>query len=176
MGDSQNCQPELPSWNLMGMMNNNWFRVKVHDVPNGNEIWFEHPTRVEPNLAHYWDKENSKKTLHLAQDGNLASPGWMERLKDLVVKAHAPLPIEEQPLDGDEHIARITDIKLGEAGASGKATMPKKVRAPETINLCPEAMSGDGTLENVGIKLDGKFKSPVTNQCFDTDLAQKMHY
>merc|ERR1719230_1160286 len=44
--DSQNCQPERPTWNLMGMMNNPWFRVKVHAVPE-NEVWFEHPTQVD---------------------------------------------------------------------------------------------------------------------------------
>ena len=27
--DGQNTQPEKPTWNLMGMMNNPWFRVKV---------------------------------------------------------------------------------------------------------------------------------------------------
>ena len=28
--DSQNCMPALSTWTLMGMMNNPWFRVKVH--------------------------------------------------------------------------------------------------------------------------------------------------
>jgi hypothetical protein len=34
--------PALPTWNLMGMMNNPWFRVKVHKVDGrlNNEIWF----------------------------------------------------------------------------------------------------------------------------------------
>eukprot|EP00418_Pyrodinium_bahamense_P098828 CAMPEP_0179036694 /NCGR_PEP_ID=MMETSP0796-20121207/13747_1 /TAXON_ID=73915 /ORGANISM="Pyrodinium bahamense, Strain pbaha01" /LENGTH=529 /DNA_ID=CAMNT_0020732983 /DNA_START=178 /DNA_END=1767 /DNA_ORIENTATION=- len=112
--DSQNCQPELPNWNLMGMMNNNWFRVKVHDVPSGQAIWFEHPTRVEPNLNHYWDKEKrGQSTLHLNPDGQLPSPGWMERLKAMVVKAHAPLPLEQQPLDGLDHADRALDLKRG---------------------------------------------------------------
>merc|ERR1719322_778802 len=55
--DSQNCQPERPTWNLMGMMNNPWFRIKVHAVPGEQAIWFEHPTRVEPNLKHARDSE-----------------------------------------------------------------------------------------------------------------------
>jgi nitrate reductase (NAD(P)H) len=46
--DCQNCMAALPTWNLMGMMNNPWFRVKVHKVEGSkNEIWFEHPSRVE---------------------------------------------------------------------------------------------------------------------------------
>ena len=35
--------------------------------------------------------------------------------------------------------------------------------------------SGDGTLENVGIKVDGKFKSPVSNERFDTREALTLH-
>merc|ERR1711953_902615 len=37
------------------------------------------------------------------------------------------------------------------------------------------AKSGNGTIEGVGIKADGKFKSPVTNQCFDTQEALDLH-
>merc|ERR1712190_20420 len=117
--DSINRQPELPSWNLMGMMNNNWFRVKVHDLPSDEHpraggIWFEHPTRVEPNVSHYWDRDCGRKDiLHLNKDGSLPSPGWMERLKEMVVKAHAPLPLEQQPADGLEYAQLCLDIKAG---------------------------------------------------------------
>jgi DMSO/TMAO reductase YedYZ molybdopterin-dependent catalytic subunit len=79
--DSQNCQPERPSWNLMGMMNNNWFRVKVHSLGN-DEIWFEHPTQVDNR--HSIDKNAplnpQNEVLHLLDNGNLASPGWAERM------------------------------------------------------------------------------------------------
>merc|ERR1712217_778620 len=37
------------------------------------------------------------------------------------------------------------------------------------------AKSGDGSLEKVGIKVNGKFKSPVTNQWFDTQEALDLH-
>ena len=37
------------------------------------------------------------------------------------------------------------------------------------------AKSGNGTIEGVGIKADGKFKSPVTNQCFDSQEALGLH-
>merc|ERR1719293_655855 len=52
--DSQNCMPSMPTWNLMGMMNNPWFRIKVHRVAGEDAIWFEHPTRVEPTAATFW--------------------------------------------------------------------------------------------------------------------------
>jgi len=173
--DSINRQPELPSWNLMGMMNNNWFRVKVHDLPSGGGIWFEHPTRVEPGVNHYWDRDCGRKDdLYLKTDGSLPSPGWMERLKDMVAKAHEPLPLEQQPADGLEYAQLCLDIKAGVAGSGGK--LPKKVKKTENaMVISSEAMSGDGSLENVGIKMNGKFKSPVTNQTFDTQEALDLH-
>merc|ERR1719199_771982 len=99
--DSQNCQPERPTWNLMGMMCNPWFRVKVHAVPGQNEIWFEHPTRVEPNLGHYWNKTRSDHKLHL-EDDKLTSPGWMERqLKDIQA-VYGPIEKEQEVVDPKE--------------------------------------------------------------------------
>jgi nitrate reductase (NAD(P)H) len=88
--DSQNCQPERPTWNLMGMMNNPWFRVKVHAL--GDEIWFEHPTQVDNR--HSIDKNAplnpQNEELHLLSNGNLASPGWMERMVADVQTVYAP--------------------------------------------------------------------------------------
>ena len=44
----QNTQPKDLTWNVMGMMNNPWFRIKVHKTlaPNGKTlaVRFEHPT------------------------------------------------------------------------------------------------------------------------------------
>ncbi|KAI8550948.1 hypothetical protein RHMOL_Rhmol06G0146300 [Rhododendron molle] len=60
---TQNTQPEKLVWNLMGMMNNCWFRVKINVCkPQNGElgIVFEHPT----------------------QPGNL-SGGWMAREKHI---------------------------------------------------------------------------------------------
>eukprot|EP00973_Karenia_brevis_P091044 12405589-Karenia_brevis.AAC.1 len=113
----------------MGMMNNNWFRIKVHDVPEEDAIWFEHPTRVEPNLKHYWDKDRRDKAcLYLSAEGKLPSPGWMQRLEDMVVEAHSPLPLEEQPLDGIEHGSKIQDLKIGKAGVLSDANLNPKAR------------------------------------------------
>lgn len=45
--EANNCQPNDPTWNLMGMGNNQCFRVKVHLVKvDGRHVFqFEHPTR-----------------------------------------------------------------------------------------------------------------------------------
>lgn len=89
--DSQNCQPERPTWNLMGMMNNPWFRIKVHALGD-DEIWFEHPTQVDNR--HSIDKKAplnpQNEILHLLPNGNLASPGWMERMVEDVKAVYGP--------------------------------------------------------------------------------------
>jgi hypothetical protein len=153
----------------MGMMNNPWFRVKVHDVPGENAIWFEHPTRVEPNLKQAWDKDR----LHLDADGKLPSPGWQERLQKQYSAAFAPLPLQEQPLDGEEYNDKARFLRT-ETARAGEAPVRKPAREP-AMEISKEAMSGDGTIANVGIKVDGKFKSPVNNQMFDTKEALDLH-
>mmetsp|Transcript_43917 Transcript_43917/g.136235 ORF Transcript_43917/g.136235 Transcript_43917/m.136235 type:complete len:210 (+) Transcript_43917:473-1102(+) len=168
--DSQNCQPERPTWNLMGMMNNPWFRVKVHDVPGANAIWFEHPTRVEPNLKHAWDKDR----LHLTVDGQLPSPGWQERLQKEYSAAFAPLPLEQQPLDGEVYNdnARFLRTETVQTGATA-AQKP----APSTgIEVSKEAMSGDGSLTNVGLKVDGRAQCPHCTQRFGSEKALQQHF
>lgn len=42
---AMNTQPEYPTWNVMGMMNNPWFRVKIKQ-DSADEFHFEHPTQV----------------------------------------------------------------------------------------------------------------------------------
>jgi len=41
---NQNTQPMFLTWNVMGMMNNCLFRIKVHQLADGTGVWFEHPT------------------------------------------------------------------------------------------------------------------------------------
>ena len=44
----------------MGMMNNPWFRIKVHKMEGPqNEIWFEHPT-MPGNESGGWMTEDSE--------------------------------------------------------------------------------------------------------------------
>jgi len=109
--DSQNCQPERPNWNLMGMMNNNWFRVKVHSLGDG-EVWFEHPTQVDNR--HSIDKTASlnpqNEELHLLENGNLVSPGWMERMVDDVQKVYAPGMPED--LDANEGLVEREQLYM----------------------------------------------------------------
>jgi nitrate reductase (NAD(P)H) len=43
---NQNSQPAQLTWNVMGMLNNPIFRIKIHHIEHNDAkaIWFEHPT------------------------------------------------------------------------------------------------------------------------------------
>jgi nitrate reductase (NAD(P)H) len=67
-------QPDKPTWNLMGMLNNPWFRIKIHKVEeetvNGKlltSLRFEHPT-----LA---GNQNGGWMMKLKEHPSLTSPG-----------------------------------------------------------------------------------------------------
>lgn len=81
--ESTNVQPALPTWNLMGMLNNPWFRIKIHQVAAESNmhrrIRFEHPTMA----------------------GNTAG-GWMARMK-----GHPSLTTPGIYLDPDSAAATI---------------------------------------------------------------------
>jgi len=44
------------------------------------------------------------------------------------------------------------------------------------IEMTDAARSGDGTVENVGIKTDGSFQCPECRQKFESEAAQKLHW
>ncbi|CAG8680850.1 16968_t:CDS:1 [Funneliformis caledonium] len=48
---AHNSQPEDPTWNVMGMMNNRQYRVKVHFITSGTDVSlkFEHPIQPGNN-------------------------------------------------------------------------------------------------------------------------------
>ena len=46
---------------------------------------------------------------------------------------------------------------------------------PETMEISALAKSGDGSLQNVGIKLDGSFKCPHCRQTFTEKKALDLH-
>ncbi|GMF28740.1 unnamed protein product [Phytophthora lilii] len=43
---SMNLMPEFATWNVMGMMNNPWYRVKIHHEEDTKKLRFEHPTQA----------------------------------------------------------------------------------------------------------------------------------
>jgi DMSO/TMAO reductase YedYZ molybdopterin-dependent catalytic subunit len=56
---SQNSMPERPTWNVMGMLNNPWYRIRVHALPNGG-FHFEHPTIAGPTPGGWMQKMAEK--------------------------------------------------------------------------------------------------------------------
>ncbi len=68
---SQNTQPEHLTWNLMGMMNNCWFRVKLSR--DALALFFEHPTTVSSSSAGGW-MEKKKLAANSADHGAAEKP------------------------------------------------------------------------------------------------------
>lgn len=61
--ESNNPQPTNPTWNLMGMGNNQVFRVKIHidRKPNGEVVFrFEHPTQPGQQTGGWMTKVHEK--------------------------------------------------------------------------------------------------------------------
>ncbi|KAG8526491.1 uncharacterized protein KY384_008691 [Bacidia gigantensis] len=71
MDDAMNVQPKDMYWSVLGMMNNPWFRVVVHN--DGEMLIFEHPT--QPALQPGGWMEEVKKA-----GGNLSNGHWGEKI------------------------------------------------------------------------------------------------
>jgi len=50
--------------------------------------------------------------------------------------------------------------------------MPEK----ESMEISAGAMSGDGTVENVGVRMTAAFPCPDCRQKFDTEKAKQLHW
>lgn len=74
MDESLMVQPRDMYWSVLGMMNNPWFRVVIHNT--GHELRFEHPT--QPALRPGGWMERVKKA-----GGNLSNGVWGEKLGGL---------------------------------------------------------------------------------------------
>lgn len=46
----------------------------------------------------------------------------------------------------------------------------------DSMEISQEARSGDGSVENVGVKMTGEFKCPECRQQFDTEQAKALHW
>jgi len=47
---------------------------------------------------------------------------------------------------------------------------------PETMEISDAAKSGDGTTQNVGIKVSASFQCGECRQKFDSDKAKQLHW
>src|SRR5210317_79637 len=86
---ANNCQPNDPTWNLMGMGNNQVFRVKVHmnkDVNGKHVFQFEHPTQPGQQEGGWMTKLSEKPDS--AGFGRLLEQG--QTVKEEAAPAAAP--------------------------------------------------------------------------------------
>ncbi|KAI9826004.1 MAG: hypothetical protein M1819_007459 [Sarea resinae] len=109
MDESMNIQPRDMYWSVLGMMNNNWFRVAISE--EGSFLRFEHPT--QPAMQSGGWMERVKKA-----GGNLANGYWGEKLggeDDQVSKAEAVHEIK-MTKDGVDKIISVDELRKHEKG------------------------------------------------------------
>ncbi|KAJ3361845.1 hypothetical protein HDU91_003702 [Kappamyces sp. JEL0680] len=58
---SMNTQPEHYTWNLLGMMNNAWYRVSIDYDAEASTISFVHPVSLSARQRHGWLEDLSRK-------------------------------------------------------------------------------------------------------------------
>ncbi|KAJ3124881.1 hypothetical protein HK098_000819 [Nowakowskiella sp. JEL0407] len=80
----QNVQPDRPTWNLMGMMNNPWFRVKSHITVQKSdagdvslEVCFEHPT-LPGNGSGGWMRKGEEDSWYVSDSAAPKGPKEIE--------------------------------------------------------------------------------------------------
>ncbi|KAK2463015.1 hypothetical protein APHAL10511_004972 [Amanita phalloides] len=90
---SQNTQPEHLSWNLMGMMNNCWFRIKLSPDSRSTplSIICEHPTNISPAGERGW--------MEKAKDASVATSGAEKPKLDL--PSYTPAEVGKHASDND---------------------------------------------------------------------------
>ena len=102
--ESNNCQPDNPTWNLMGMGNNQVFRLKVHTdkKANGEHVFkFEQPTQPG-QLPGGWMTKTAEKP---------ASAGF-GRLLDIQGEPKDEAPVAAAPKkDGEKNLITMDEVK-----------------------------------------------------------------
>ncbi|KAJ1543165.1 hypothetical protein HK405_009471 [Cladochytrium tenue] len=76
---AQNTQPRDITWNLLGMMNNNWYRVKLVHDPSSGKLHWEHPTNIgESKEAGWMARDKRAAEVASSSDASVASTGDAE--------------------------------------------------------------------------------------------------
>ncbi|KAJ4289115.1 hypothetical protein N0V90_011457 [Kalmusia sp. IMI 367209] len=104
MDESMNVQPRDMYWSVLGMMNNPWFRVVIHNEQG--VLRFEHPT--QPALMPGGWMERVKKA-----GGNLTNGYWGERIEGEQtgeIEVEAPKEIK-MTRDGVENEITIDELR-----------------------------------------------------------------
>lgn len=105
MDDSMMVQPRDMYWSVLGMMNNPWYRVVIHN--EGDSLRFEHPT--QPALMPGGWMERVKK-----EGGNLTNGFWGERLSNESESSTTEEPAKEIVMTNPKISREITLEELRE--------------------------------------------------------------
>ena len=105
--DASNCQPVNPTWNLMGMGNNQVFRVKVHmdKATNGEHVFrFEHPTQPGQQTGGWMTTVAGKPDS--AGFGRL-----LEVQGEVKEEEEAPVATAKSQKKGDKNLITMEEVK-----------------------------------------------------------------
>jgi nitrate reductase (NAD(P)H) len=111
MDEAMCVQPRDIYWSVLGMMNNPWFRIVIHQ--EGDELRFEHPT--QPALMPGGWMERVKKS-----GGNLTNGQWGEKLGGEEPE-HAAVEEEKEikmTKDGVDTIISLDELREHEGAES----------------------------------------------------------
>jgi len=102
MDESMNVQPRDMYWSVLGMMNNPWFRVAIHN--EGNELRFEHPT--QPALLSGGWMDRIKK-----EGGNISNGFWGEKIGDETREPEPPKIEIQMTKDDVDRLIKLDELK-----------------------------------------------------------------
>lgn len=104
MDESMCVQPKDMYWSVLGMMNNPWFRITIHN--QGDHLSFEHPT--QPALQPGGWMERVKKA-----GGNLLNGHWGERIgnEDEDLQDSAAVPEVSMTKEGLKNEISIDELR-----------------------------------------------------------------
>jgi nitrate reductase (NAD(P)H) len=110
MDEGMNLQPRDMYWSVLGMMNNPWFRVVIHN--EGGELRFEHPT--QPALMPGGWMERVKK-----EGGNITNGFWGEMIGNEDQQApEPPKPEIKMTKDGVDKIIELDELRKHDTAES----------------------------------------------------------
>ncbi|KAL2609555.1 hypothetical protein R1flu_028128 [Riccia fluitans] len=102
---AMNTQPENPSWNFLGTMNNCWYRVKIH-----REKLVDDPEAFQDEQAVFFE--------HPTQPGNLTG-GWLDTSQALVPEVEKDVTIKLM------HQESSTNLDLGSLDQLPSSPLPQ---------------------------------------------------
>lgn len=149
--EATNTQPENLIWNVLGMMNNCWFRIKIHPVraASGLALRFEHPTIAGPAPGGWMDKEARDAMLAApaAKTSNLQAPA--ARALPPAAAAAAPAAVEVPAAVAKVPTPGLKQISMAEVEAHSSPENPWIVVDGKVYDCTPFLKEHPGGAESI---------------------------